>query len=244
MKVAEFETDHFESNKQSEEDKKLLVKFFLKPRPDRKATLEQGRPVFRDVVHIDIKIPGSRNTGVVRPATPKDKARFADHYRAYTDRTEAPSEGTPLTEWPLITRSRCEEYAFIHIKTVEQLANVSDTHISKFMGGLAMKQKAIDWLEVAEDEAPMLKLKEEIAERDERILKLEKQMEQILANQTATAPAAAAQVAIPVKAPSLTSDLDEPVEEDEIATKAIVPRRRRKKKVDEDGAIQDNKPDS
>jgi len=244
VKVAEFETDHFESSKQSEEDKKLLVKFFLKPRPDRKATLEQGRPVFRDVVHVDIKIPGSRNTGICRPATPKDKLRFADHYNAFTERTEAPGEGTPLTEWPLITRSRCEEYAFIHIKTVEQLAGVSDTHIGKFMGGLAMKQKAIDWLEVAEDEAPMLKLKAEIAERDERILKLEKQMEQILANQTAlAAPAATAQVAIPVKAPSLTSDLDEPAEE-EVATTAIVPRRRRKKKVDDDGAIQDNKPDS
>ncbi len=245
MQVAEFDTENFEARNQSAEDKKLLVKFFIKPREDRRATLEAGRPVFKDVEYVDIKIPGSRNTGIARPATPKDKARFAEHYAAFKGRQEAPSDGTPLTEWPLITRSMCEEFAFVNIKTVEQLAGAADVHISRFMGGVNMKQKAIDWLEVAADEAPMLRLKAELTERDERILKLEKQMEQILKNTrgTETVEHTETVAAIdPVEvAPSLASDLDEPaVEEEEVST-AIIPRRRRKKKVKADGEIQNDK---
>lgn len=244
MQVAEFDTDNFESRNQSAEDQKLLVKFFIKPRPDREKTLEMGRPIMKDVEYIDIKIPGSRNTGISRPATPKDKARFHAHYEAFKGRMEKPTEGTPLIEWPLITRSMCENLAFIHIKTVEQLAGVADNHIQQFMGGLNMKKKAADWLEVAADEAPMLKLKAELAERDERITKMEKQLEQLMAAQATAAPVeSAGQDPAPVVvAPSLTSELDEPAEE-EVST-AIVPRRRRKKKVTTDGAIQDNKPDS
>ena len=62
MQVAEFDTDNFEARHQSAEDRKLLVKFFIKPREDRHASLKEGRPVFKDVEYIDIKIPGSRNT--------------------------------------------------------------------------------------------------------------------------------------------------------------------------------------
>jgi len=245
VQVAEFDTENFESRNQSAEDKKLLVKFFLKPRNDRAASLEAGHPIFKDVEYIDIKIPGSRNTGLILPASAKDKNRFAEHSARFKGRMDKPSEGTPLKEWPLITRSMCEELAFINIKTVEALAGVADVHINQFMGGIDMKQKAIDWLEVAQDEAPFLKLKAELAERDERILKLEKQMEQLAKllptdDETPVVPVA---VETPAKAPSLASELDEIVEE-EVADTAIVPRRRRKKKVTDDGTIQDNKPDS
>jgi hypothetical protein len=245
VQVAEFDTDNFESRNQSAEDQKLLVKFFIKPREDREKSLEAGRPIMKDVEYIDIKIPGSRNTGICRPASPKDKARFHAHYEAFKGRMEKPSEGTPLIEWPLITRSMCENLAFINIKTVENLAGVADAHINNIMGGLNLKKKAADWLEVAADEAPMLKLKSELAERDERITKMEKQLEQLLAMQATAAPVeSSGQDPGPFieVAPSLTSELDEPVAE-EVST-AIIPRRRRKKKVTEDGAIQDNKPDS
>ena len=241
MQVAEFDTDNFEARHQSAEDRKLLVKFFIKPREDRQATLKAGRPVFKDVEYIDIKIPGSRNTGVSRPASPKDKQRFHEHYQAFKGRMEAPSEGTPLTEWPLITRSMCENLAFIHIKTVENLADVADNHISQFMGGLNMKQKAADWLEVAADEAPMLELKQQLAERDERISKMERQLEQLLAAQTVEAPKDLAPPVVLEIAPSIAAA---PEPEVEVSDTAIVPRRRRKKKVTEDGAIQNDKLDS
>jgi hypothetical protein len=245
VQVAEFDTDNFETRHQTVEDQKLLVKFYLEPRPDRQATRVAGRPIMKDVEFISIKIPGSRNTGVTRPASPKDKARFFQHYEAFKGRMEAPSEGTPLTEWPLITRSMCENLAYINIKTVEQLAGVADTHIGQFMGGNNMKQKAADWLEVAADEAPMLELKAQLAERDERITKMEGQLEQLLqakelSEQGKTKPALA-EVASIVAAPSVASEVETPVEE-AVSETALVPRRRRKKKVTEDGEIQDDKP--
>ena len=242
--IAEFDTDNFDTRNQSAEDKKLLVKFFVMPRPDRQATLKEGRPIFKDTEMIDIKIPGSRNTGVCRPASPKDKQRFAEHYAAFKGRMEAPSDGTPLTEWPLITRSMCENLAFVHIKTVEQLAGASDQNLSGFMGGLNMKQKAADWLEVAADEAPMLELKEALAERDERIAKMEKQLEQLLQAQDQgkdAKPAPVAEVAPIAAAPSIASEPETVEVDEQPEMKAIQPRRKRRKKVTDDGAIQDDK---
>lgn len=227
MQVAEFDTENFESRNQSAEDEKLLVKFFIRAKQDRRESIKEGRPIYKDVEYIDIKIPGSRNAGVNRPATPKDRDRFPKHYAAFKQRTEAPSEGTPLVEWPLMTRSMAEEMAFVNIKTVEHLAASADAHISKFMGGLNIKQKALEWLEIADEEKPYLQMKAELTERDERIAKLEAKLDKLIA--------ASAETPVPVEAaPSLASDLD-------TAPEAKKPRRRRQKKVIDDGEIQIDK---
>ncbi len=230
MQIAEFDTENFETHNQSKEDEKLLVKFFIRAKQGKRESIAEGRPIYRDVEYIDIKIPGSRNAGICRPATPKDRTRFPKHYAAFKERTDAPSDGTPLSEWPLVTRSLAEELAFSNIKTVEHLASAIDSHISKFMGGLNLKQKAIEWLEIADEEKPYLQMKAELTERDERIAKLEEKLDKLIAASVKTPE--------PVEAaPSLASDLDTAPEDSK-------PRRRRQKKVTEDGAIQDNKPDS
>lgn len=59
-----------------EHDRNLLVRFFVKPREDKEATMREGRPIFKDVEHIDIKVAGNRNAGACRPATEADKRRF------------------------------------------------------------------------------------------------------------------------------------------------------------------------
>ena len=127
MQTAEFDHNNFDrqSNKNAGDDK-LLVKFYIKARPDKGKTLEEGRPMFKDVEYIDIRIPGSRD-GVGRRATDDDKARFPLHYQAFKNRTDEEFvEGTLLTEWSLIGRSQAEELAFFNCRTVEQLAEMDD----------------------------------------------------------------------------------------------------------------------
>ena len=138
--------DDFLDSNQSELDKNLLVKFFVKPLQDKAATLKEGRPIFKDTVYIDIRVPGERDA-VVRPATVADKKRFPRHYEAFTVRNEEPEEiGTPLTEWPAVSRSQAEELAFFNVKTVEQLANMPDSGNHQFTGILSLKNRAKEWL--------------------------------------------------------------------------------------------------
>jgi len=263
VETADFDVASFENAAQTEEDKKLLVKFFVKPRPDNAATLKEGRPIFKDVEYIDIRIPGDRTGGVSRPASHQDKLRFAPHYTAFKQRIEMPLEGTPLVEWPLITRSLAEELAFHNVKTVEHLSTMSDTHSGKFMGLNALKAKALKWLEQAGEEAKVHELQGQIFERDERIAHqgmqidaLQKQMTQLLAEKEPAAKTpewpSGHQMPAPApdaNAPSLSSELDEndaevPAEP-EPETKAAAPakktRRRRKAAVKEDGTVQVDK---
>ena len=263
METADFDVASFEHQAQTEEDKKLLVKFYVKPRPDSAETIKQGRPIFKDVEYIDIRIPGDRTGGVARPASHADKQRFGAHYQAFKQRTEVPLDGTPLIEWPLITRSLAEELAFHHVKTVEHLSTMSDNNIGKFMGLNALKAKAIKWLEQAGEEAKVHELQEQLLERDERIAtqgtqieELQKQMLALMGDKKVEVPE---KMAPPIEivptlevvpAPSLASELDEPVsevaDEPEVTPEATPDapakkKRRRRKVVKSDGAVQDSK---
>ena len=150
-------------------DDSLLVKFYIDTVQDDAATKEQGRPIFKEVEMIDIRVPGSRNN-VVRVARPYDKERFPRHYAAFKNRTSMEGiEGTPLAEWPIITRSRVEELAFLNIKTVEQLANMPDSNAQQVMGFYGLKQQAKDWLEKANGIEGM---QQKLAERDQQIAAL------------------------------------------------------------------------
>lgn len=177
MQQAEYNYQDFSHSGQNEADKALLVKFFIKARPDKEATNEQGRPIFKDVEYVDIKISGNRSGGACRPATEGDKQRFPEHYRAFKDRVDVPVIGTPLSEWPQIGRSQIEELSFMNVKTVENLANMADSNISSFIGGYTLKQKAIDWLASAGETALIARN----IELDKKVNVLEDKVERLLA---------------------------------------------------------------
>lgn len=179
MAIAEYDYADFENGKQAEQDAKLLVKFFLKTKEDSTKSAEQGRPVFKELEYIDIKVPGNRGSGVKRPATFKDKQRFPRHYAAFKQRIELPQEGTPLAEWPVISRSMAEELAFNGVKTVEHMADMSDTIASSFMGGQSFKAKAKDWLARAKKDVTESHLAAELEKRDKLIATMQAQLEKL-----------------------------------------------------------------
>lgn len=166
METAPYNPQDFQAGGRHEADKSLLVKFFIKPRQDHAASKEEGRPIFKDTEYIDIKIPGNRSGGACRPATNGDKQRFPDHYAAFKQRTNQDDGviGTPLTEWPIMSRSMAEELAFFHVITVEQLATMADVQVGKFMGLFQIKEKAKLWLVNAEKEKPMWEMDQKIKE--------------------------------------------------------------------------------
>lgn len=180
MQVAEFNHEDFEVSQQAKQDEALLVKFYTKSVQDTARSASEGRPVFKDVEYVDIRIPGSRD-GAARPATVRDKARFPRHYQAFQQRIELPEEGTPLLEWPPMSRSMAEEMAFFNIKTVEQLANVSDGVAGQYMGAAVYKQKAIAWLEMSRKDVTVEHLQGELASRDKMLEQLQEQLDTLQA---------------------------------------------------------------
>jgi hypothetical protein len=181
--TADFNVDDFRANKQREADKGLLVKFYVKARQDKKASAKAGRPVFDDVDYISIMVPGIRAGGVARPASARDIARFPEHYKAFKDRTAevGSNMGTPLAEWPLVTRGQVEEMAFLRIKTVEQLAAVSDANSANIMGFHTLKAKALVWIETAEAGKAAADLQAELDKRDVQIAELTAAVEKLTA---------------------------------------------------------------
>jgi len=147
-------------------DESLLVKFFLAPVKDDAKSLEEGRPIFADMEHIDIRIPGSRDNIVIRPVRPEDLERFPRHYAAWKNRVgaEAALIGTPLETWhyPQLSPARIEELKAMNIRTVEQIAGAPDSVSGRIMGFQSMKQAATVWLEATKSAAPLLDLTEKL----------------------------------------------------------------------------------
>ena len=146
MQQAEF--NHNDFGDTSEADKSLMVKFFYKEVQNKMESQKQGRPVFKEKLYIEIRIAGQRDVQACRPATHADKQRFPRHLDAFERRVEAPTEGMPLVEWPKITRSQAEELSFNNVKTVEQLASMKDSNLSKMMNGYSLRDAAVKWLEL------------------------------------------------------------------------------------------------
>ena len=109
-------------------DENLLVRFYMHPAKDSAASKEEGRPIFKEVPYVHIMQPGNKESIIHRKATDMDKQRFAEHFRKFEAREDQEAlEGTPLIEWPGITRSQAEELKFYNVLTLEQLAAMSDT---------------------------------------------------------------------------------------------------------------------
>ena len=179
MQQAEFNHNDFADT--AEADKSLMVKFFYKERPDSAKSEELGRPVFKEVAYIELRVAGQRDVQACRPATVADKQRFPRHFDAFERRVEAPTEGMPLSEWPQITRTQAEELAFLNVKTVEQMATVKDSNISNMMGGYSLREKAQKWLEV-NDRQSVDREKEELRGQ---VAELQAQMRQLLEQKAA-----------------------------------------------------------
>lgn len=81
----------------------------------------------------------------------------------------------------MISRSQAEELAFKNIKTVEQLAGVSDTLLQQFHGGGMLRQKAASFLERMKEEVTVDRLQDELASRDVMLAQMQKQIDELRA---------------------------------------------------------------
>jgi hypothetical protein len=126
-------------------DGKLHVRFFMRARYNPDLSQENNRPIYEDTEYVEIMMPGEKHNIVVRPAASmRDDLRFPKHYAQFKAGQADQVIGTPLKVLPFLSEARVAELAYFKIRTVEQLADLSDN--VQFMGSQELKQKAKKFL--------------------------------------------------------------------------------------------------
>jgi len=180
-------------------DSRLAVQFYKKSMKQEDASNEAGRPIFKEFDFVRIMIPGDNLTEIDTYAQESHKQRFPRQWAHYLNQTAGHEDivGTPLDQWPQVTRSQAEELRGLKFYTVEAIADCSDQQLQRIgmVAGMSphnfrLKAKAFlnlanDSAEVAQRESELQALKEENAkikaETDAKLAAMQEQMSALLA---------------------------------------------------------------
>jgi len=180
-------------------DSRLAVQFYKKSMKQEDASNEAGRPIFKEFDFVRIMIPGDNLTEIDTYAQESHKQRFPRQWAHYQNQTAGHEDivGTPLDQWPQVTRSQAEELRGLKFHTVESIADCSDQQLQRIgmVAGMSphnfrLKAKAFlnlanDSAEVAQRESELQALKEENAkikaETDAKLTAMQEQMSALLA---------------------------------------------------------------
>lgn len=154
-------------------DENLYVKFFMRPVQNNFKTEKEGRPIFEDRLYVSILSPGSLLSKIERQASDIDKQRFPKQWMSYQNNQQAETTGTPVDEWPSITRTQVEELKALKFYSVEQIAAASDAQINSIPHGFELRRKAAAYIANAKDTAVAQKMAadNERLENDNKLLK-------------------------------------------------------------------------
>jgi hypothetical protein len=192
---------------QQNADSRLQVRFYKRPVKQEDASVEAGRPIYKEFDFVHICVAGDTLTEIDTFALESHKVRFPLHWASYQNKLGADDkgyEGTPLVEWPLISKSQAEELRAMKFHTVEAVANASDQQLQRIgmaagMSPYAFRDKAIAFLNLATTSAETDKREQELnalrgelakkdqetakikAETDAKLAQMQEQMATILA---------------------------------------------------------------
>jgi hypothetical protein len=153
----------------------VVPEFFMESvhNPDRSA--KEGRAVFDDVEHVRVTILGDRNSsGASFVVSDKYRKRWPDHYAAFQRGEVLAKSGTPLEQWPMMTKSRVLELKAVGIENVEALASVTDTNLGIIgLGGRELREQAKAFLDAAKGSANVTEMATEIARLKSQVERLQ-----------------------------------------------------------------------
>lgn len=142
-------------------DSGLYVEFENYPIHMEALSAEEGRPIYHEFEYIKIQPLGQNKTVVFRRVEEDDKFRFAQKYAQFKNQQAQTSEGTPVTEWAIITKSQALEFKGMGVHTIEDVSNLSDQAIMQFLGGHKLREQARAFLAQAKDGSALTSLQKE-----------------------------------------------------------------------------------
>jgi hypothetical protein len=172
---------------QNNADSRLQVRFYKRPVQQEQESLDAGRPIFKEFDFVHICVAGDTLTEIDTYALASHKTRFPIQWANYQNRLGANQEevvGTPVSEWPIVSKSQAEELRAMKFHTVESIANASDQQLQRMgmaagMSPYAFRDKAKAFLNLATTSAETDKreseintLKQELAKKDQETAKI------------------------------------------------------------------------
>lgn len=182
-------------------DSALHVVFYTRTTPNPFLTEQTGSQKFQDETFIRILIPGRNDLTIDEPAREDHKKRFPHQWAVFMNTQSEAGQvtGTPVTEWPSISRSMAEDLKGKRFYTVEQIAECSDGQIQALgMDGNVLRQKARAFLKVAKDTALAQQQAAELERKQKEMEDLKASIPAMIADAVARAmanPAIAADMA-------------------------------------------------
>ena len=162
-------------------DSRLQVRFYKRPVQQEAETLAEGRPIYKEFDFVHICVAGDTLTEIDTYALQSHKTRFPIQWANYQNRLGKDDQevvGTPVGEWPLVSKSQAEELRAMKFHTVESIANASDQQLQRMgmaagMSPYAFRDKAKSYLSLASSSAETDKRQQEINELKEELAKKE-----------------------------------------------------------------------
>ena len=177
-------------------DSRLQVRFYKKPVHQEQESMDAGRPIYKEFDFVHICVAGDTLTEIDTYALANHKQRFPIQWANYMNRVGANDQevvGTPVSEWPLVSKSQAEELRAMKFFTVEAIASASDQQLQRMgmaagMSPYAFRDKAKTFLNLATSSAETDKreqeinsLKEELAKKDLETVKMKAETDAKLA---------------------------------------------------------------
>ena len=157
----------------------LILRFFRDAVPNTMKSEAAGREICDMVDMVSIIVPGSRDE-MIKPVGEQEKQRFGPQYQHWLSTQEQPVEGQPLDQVPWLNVAQVREMQHLNIKTLEQLAALSDTAIGHLgMGARDMVNKAKAYIEAAKGSAELTHMVAKNAELEREVASLKESIKEI-----------------------------------------------------------------
>ena len=180
-------------------DARLAVTFYKRSVKQEDESIAAGRPIFKEFDFVRICVPGDSLTEIDTYAQESHKSRFPRQWMHYQNQVGSQEQiiGTPIEQWPLVSRSQADELRGIKFRTVEDVANCSDQQLQRIgmiagMSPHSFREKAKSFLNLASDSAEVAQREAELqalrqendkikAETEAKLAQMQEQMSAILA---------------------------------------------------------------
>ena len=133
----------------TENDAKALVaRFYMHKQLDPDESTRQGRKVERNIEMVELRVKGDKNQSFSRPKHTRDETMFPNAWAVYKREGDVGAiVGISLTALPGITPDMLLQLNDLGVQTIEDMAELLDTHASKIKMGLVLKKRAQSYLE-------------------------------------------------------------------------------------------------
>jgi len=157
-----------------------VAMFYYRPIHQPGKSLEEGRPVFDDVVYVRIHPPGERLNIIDRPASGADARMWPQQWQQFQQNKQQQPSGTPIEMLYPEVPSVAAMLRANGVCTIEQCADLSGPAIDNIgMGAQRYVNDSAKYIQMSEKNVKAGQFRHEMEEKDREIKLLTRQVEDL-----------------------------------------------------------------